>query len=76
MAETSRTVAPPAVRLHMELVPHRSAAWRELWRRLFAAIEADIAGDVLMQLRATERRICSAESADPTTTEGPDGAAC
>ena len=61
MAETSRTVAPPAVRLHMESVPYRSAAWRELWRRLFAAIEADLAADVLTE---------------PTTAEGTGGVTC
>lgn len=61
MAETSHTVAPPAVRLQMEPVPYRSAAWRELWRRLFAAIEADFAADV---------------PTEPTAADGTGGVSC
>ena len=35
--------AAPTVQLRMEPVAYRSAAWRELWRRIFEAIAEDFA---------------------------------
>lgn len=44
MTEANRP-APLSVQLHIEPVTHRSAAWSELWHRIFDAIAENFARD-------------------------------
>ncbi|MBM4362595.1 MAG: hypothetical protein FJ104_07930 [Deltaproteobacteria bacterium] len=39
------TATALTVRVEVEPVPERSAAWRALWRELFTAIEAELAAN-------------------------------
>jgi hypothetical protein len=41
MAE-ERSRKQPEVSLHIEAVPYRSAAWRELWRQIFIAVAEEL----------------------------------
>lgn len=54
----------PLAQLRVELVPSRSAAWRELWRRLFAVIEVDL-------LAPTSNHV-AAEGSGGRTPSSPD----
>ena len=45
MTEANRPSGPLNVQLHIEPATHRSAAWSELWRRIFDAIAEDFARD-------------------------------